>query len=145
MTAGVVCAALILVLAAAQNPASAGSRLQYFEGQAVGNDKNSHFQFDAVNGKTRYVRVTRFVYQRVDVDCKYGEDTTASFAFSRSFRVGPDQKFRGTERARYGKLVVTAQIRAHFTPTGAAVGKLKVKSAGDRCTARWRAEPKIVG
>jgi hypothetical protein len=141
--AAIACTVLGVGLVAAQHSAGAVTNLVYYEGQATG-DRNSHLQFDAVEGKTRIVRVTRFSFARVDVNCKYGEDRVAGFAYSHGFRVGPDQHFRGTERARYGKIVVAAQLRGHFAPSGIALGRLKVKTGGDQCLARWRAVPREV-
>ncbi len=140
----VVCAALALGLLAAQDSAGAGTELRYYEGRAA-NDQNSHLEFDAVMGRTRIVKVVRFSYQRFDVDCKFGEDETVGFAFTRPFKVGPLRKFKGTERVRYGKLVVTTKVRGHFnSKLGAAVGRLRVSALGDTCVARWRVDEKEV-
>lgn len=140
ISAVLLCGVLALGLGSAQAKPTQIEDLRYFQGEAP-HDKDSYLEFDAVMGKTRFIEVQRFYFTRVNADCKYGDETETAFVFKDPLKVGPSARFRGTDRARFGPLVVTVRVRGWFRPTGPATGSLRFRALGDTCNTRWRARP----
>lgn len=137
--ATVVCGALAFGLVTANNSAGAANHLVNYQGRATG-DPNSYIEFDAARGETRIVRIVRLRYARVDLNCKYGDDEVGAYAFTRTFGVRPKGNFHGSERVRYGKIVVTAKVTGKLSATGdSARGKIVALSNGDKCRTHWQA------